>query len=232
MEKEEAKKILSQSVSNLIERREKITSGDLEAEVINNACLAILQNQKNKMQKGKNLEEMILGAIEGSGDSAKITKSFTDAATELFPNHYGIKEYANASIAVQQNIAWEGMWDFLRDYFQKNHGISIDEIETRPLIFYSTEHKRYENNNLVSESPDVERTINLNFINGKQEIIVSIEPSLSPKKGFIVSDEEDKLQFKGYDPDYLFTVHFDEFEEVERFILEMPNRNLKIIYFE
>ena len=46
MDKEEAKRILLRSVSNLQERRGDITIGDLEAEVINNACLYILKNQK------------------------------------------------------------------------------------------------------------------------------------------------------------------------------------------
>ena len=123
------------------------------------------------------------------------------------------------------------MWDFLRDYFQKNHGVQIDEVETTPLIFYSTKHKRYENGNLVSES-EVERTINLSFIDDKEELIVSIEPSLSPKKSHQISNNGNEIKFKGYDPDYMFIVRLDDFDEVEQFTLEMPNRNLKIIYFE
>src|SRR5690606_41043408 len=60
-------------------------------------------------------------------------------------------------------------------YFQKNHGIQIDEVETEPAIFYSTKHKRYENNSFVSES-EVERTINLNFVDNKEELVVGIAP--------------------------------------------------------
>ena len=72
----------------------------------------------------------------------------------------------------------------------------------------------------------------LNFIDDNQELIVSIEPSLSPKKSHLISNSDNILKYKGYDPDYLFTVKLDDFDEVEQFTLEMPNRNLKIVYFE
>ena len=231
MNKQTAKQILAQSISNLQERRGSVTSADLETEVINNACLIILKNQKDKMRQGKSIEDMFLGALNSTQDFIPITQAFTEGAMELFPQNYTEREAIVATMGIQQNVAWEGMWDFLRDYFQKNHGIQIDDVETIPLIFYSTKHERYENGNLASTS-EVERTINLNFIENKEEIIVSVEPSLSPKKGYIVSKNEKQLIYKGYDPDYLFTVNLDSMEEVETFILEMPNRNLKIIYFE
>jgi len=117
----------------------------------------------------------------------------------------------------------------LRDYFQKKHGIAIDSIKAEPLIFYSTRHTRFENNEIVSED-DVERNININFFNKKEKIIVSIEPTLSAKTAF-VSGKNDKIwTYVGEDPDYKFIIHLDKFEEVDKFVLELPNRNLKIIY--
>jgi len=231
MNKETAKQILSKSISNLQERRGDLTVGDIEAEVINNACLYILKNQKEKTQGSKTIEEMFLGALDATKDFVPFAQAFTEAAMELFPRHYTEKEAIPATFGIQQNIAWEGMWDHLRNYFQKNHGIQIDNVETTPTTFYSTSHKRYENNSLTSES-EVERTINLSFIDNNKEIIVSIEPSLSPKKGYLISQEDKELKYKGYDADYLFSIRLDDFDEVETFILEMPNRNLKIVYFE
>ncbi|MDY3521946.1 hypothetical protein PG614_09925 [Riemerella anatipestifer] len=231
MDKHKAKQHLIQSITNLQQRRGNITVADLETEVINNTCLFVLKNQKEKMRQGKTIEEMFLGALNSIQDFIPITSAFTEAAMELFPGQYTERHAMMATMGVQQNIAWEGMWDFLRDYFQKNHGIRIDDTETEASIFYSTKHKRYENGSLVSES-EVERTINLNFIDNNQELVVSIEPSLSPKKSHLISNDGNTLKYKGYDPDYLFTVSFDDFEEVEQFILEMPNRNLKIVYFE
>jgi len=231
MDKEEAKRILLRSVSNLQERRGDITIGDLEAEVINNACLYILKNQKEQMSKSKSIEAMFLSALNSAKDFVPYAQAFTEAAMELFPRHYTEKEAIPATFGIQQNIAWEGMWDHLRNYFQKNHGLQIDNVETTPTTFYSTTHKRFENNALTLES-DVERTINLSFIDDKKEIIVSIEPSLSPKKAYLISNKNSTLKYKGYDPDYLFIITLDEFEEVENFTLEMPNRNLQIIYYE
>ena len=231
MDKNEAKRILIESISNLKKRRGNITANDVEAEVINNACLCILKNQKEKIQKGNTIEEMFFEAFKSTEDAIPIAKAFTDSAMDLFPQYYAEQNAVMATMGIQQNVAWEGMWDYLRDYFQQNHGIQIDEIETTPLFFYSTEHKRYENDNFVSESK-IERTINLNFISDKKELVVSIAPSLSPKKSYLISNNSNEYKYRGSDPDYLFTVTFDDFDEVKNFILEMPNRKLKIIYFE
>jgi len=211
MNKETAKELLVQSIKNLQNRREKITMADIEAEVINNACLNILKNNDTQ-------------------NAIAYAQFFTESAKELIPQ-YSEEESISALMGIQQNVLWDGMWDFLRDYFKKNHGIQIDDVETTPFIFYSTKHKRYENGILTSES-EVERTINLNFINDKEELLIGIAPSLSPKKSYRISQTETQAQYKGYDPDYLFTVTYDSYEEVETFTLEMPNRNLKIIYFE
>jgi hypothetical protein len=211
MNKETAKQLLANSITNLQNRRGQITIADVEAEVINNACLNILKN--------KDTQNAIIYA-----------QIFTESAQELIPQ-YSEKESMSALMGIQQNVLWDGMWDFLRDYFQKNHGIQIDEVETEPAIFYSNKHKRYENNSLVSES-EVERTINLNFIDNKEVLIIGIAPSLSPKKSYKLERNVNSVKYKGDDPDYLFTVTYDDFDEVEQFTLEMPNRGLKIVYFE
>ena len=211
MNKESAKQVLAQSITNLQNRRGQITMADIEAEVINNACLNILKN--------KDTQNAIIYA-----------QLFTESAQELIPQ-YSEKESMSALMGIQQNVLWDGMWDFLRDYFQKNHGIQIDDVETEPAIFYSNKHKRYENNSLVSES-EVERTINLNFIDNKEVLVIGIAPSLSPKKSYKLERNGNSVKYKGDDPDYLFTVTYDDFGEVEQFTLEMPNRGLKIVYFE
>jgi hypothetical protein len=211
MNLETAKQILAQSITDLQNRRGQITMVDVEAEVINNACLSILKNKE--IHK-----------------TPEYSSSFTTAASQLI-SQYSQQHTVAAIMAISQNVQWEGMWNFLKDYFQKNHGIQIDAVATTPTIFYSTKHKRYENGNLITESKE-KRIININFINDKKEILISIEPSLSPKKGYVIFRNQSAIQFKGFDPDYLFTITFDFFDEVETFILEMPNRNLKIIYVE
>ena len=138
MNLETAKQILAKSINNLQNRRGQITLEDVEAEVINNACLAILKN--NEIHK-----------------ATEYASIFSTAASNLI-SKYSQREISNALMGIPQNVQWEGMWDFLRDYFQKNHGIQIDNVETTPTIFYSTKHIRYENGNLITES-EVARTI-------------------------------------------------------------------------
>ena len=231
MDKETAKQILLKSITNLNNRRGSVNGSDLEADVINNACYYYLKNQKEQSSKAKSIEDMFLGILEGTQDLMPITKAFTEAAMEMFPNHYGAPQAINATMGIQQNIAWDGMWAFLVDYFQKNHGIEIDEGNYETATFYSTKHKRYENDNLTSES-EIERTIRLNFSTDKSELVVSIEPSLSPKKSFLKKEKSNKFIYHGTDPDYVFNVYFGDFGEVLKFTLKMPNRNLKIVYFE
>ena len=230
MDKAKAKRILASSISNLHARRGQLTNSDLEAEIINNACLYYLKQQKDSTAAAKSIEEMFMGVLNTTQNLLPVSKAFTDAACELFPDYYTAKEAIIAMNGIQQNVAWEGMWDFLRDYFESNHGYKIDNVESNTTIFYSNRHQRFENEIMVSES-EVERTININFIE-ENEVVVGIAPSLSPKKAYLTSENGNTKQFKGYDPDYLFTIAFDEFEEVDKFILEMPNRNLRIEYFE
>jgi hypothetical protein len=230
MDKSEAKIVLSRSVSNLHSRRGSLTIEDIEAEVINNACLTFLKKRREISKSARNIEEIITGLINSTLDAMPIAKAYIDAAYELFPAYYSDREAASAIIGIQNNIEWEGMWDFLRDYFESNHGIKIDDIETNTTIFYSNRHERFENEILMSKV-DVARAINVNFIEN-EEIVIAIAPTLTPKKAYLVSDRNSIKTYKGFDPDYLFTVEFDEFDEIQKFILSMPNRNLRIEYFE
>jgi hypothetical protein len=210
-----AKQILAKSIINLEQRRGKgtIIVSDVEAEVINNACLYILKRQK----EGKSFDSMF------------IAQTFTNAACSIIPQ-YQEQHAMIALMGIQQNVAWEGMWNYLRDYFRKNHGIQIDSITVAPKVFYSTSHERYENGILVNDGP-ADRTINLSFANANKELMVSIEPTLSPKSSVLFKQEEKKFIYIGTDPDYKFMVLFDAFDEIEKFILELPNRKIRIEYF-
>ena len=231
MNKDKAREILIKHVSNLQSRRNQIFTEDLEAEVINTACLEILKKRKEKTSDSKSIRALFGAILSSTNDLMPIAKSFTDAATELFPQNYSQREAASALLGISNNVMWEGMWDFLRDYYQKNHGWSIDDVQTDTIIFYSTRHQRFENGTLTSQS-EVERTININKVEDSKEIIVSIEPSLSPKKGFLKEASGNKEIYNGYDPDFRFHIYYDEFREIERFILERTDRNLKLHYFE
>jgi hypothetical protein len=231
MDKQTAIKILNDSIVDLERRRGEIFIADIEAEVINNTCLAFLKHSKEAAKNSRTLEGMFSEILKTYSDYPNYIKIFTEAAMELFPEHYKENHAIIHSFSIQQNLAWDGMWDYLRDYFKKNHGIEIDEIKSTETVLYSTRHQRFEDDVLTSES-EVGRTINVHLFDDRKEILVSIEPTLSPKKGYLVAQFGKELQYKGTDPDYFFRVFFDEFNEIEQFILELPNRKLRLIYFE
>lgn len=184
----------------------------VEAEVINLSCLEILKTRQ------------AYKAIE-------ITQYFINSAKALVPE-YNDARAAIAQFGVMQNIGWDGMWEFLKNYFMSNHGYSIDgDVSTESKIFYSTRHERYEFNNRVADTP-ADRTIDLLFTEERKIILVNVQPTLSAKKGNLIERSNGKLIYLGSDPDYRFTVLFDEIDEINKFILEMPNRNLRIEYFE
>lgn len=214
MNKDNAKILLAKSLQNLQGRKGNITLDNVDAEVINLACLEILKNRRSGKQT----------------DEVSICEAFTSAGQEL------IKEYKSdratiGSFGIMQNIEWEGMWDFLRNYFQKNHGLSIDGVEVENLTFYSTVHRRFENEQLVTESP-AERVVNLAFSDNRKEVLVSVEPTLSPKPANLKEKNSNVSVYHGVDPDYRFTVEFDSFGEVQKFTMELLPRGLKLIYLE
>jgi len=214
MNKDTAKTILAKSLQNLNKRKGSISLENVDAEVINLACFEILKNRR----AGKISNESL------------IADAFTSAAQELF------KEYTSdraviGSFGILQNIEWEGMWDFLRNYFNKNHALIIDGIELENITFYSTVHRRYESDEIVSESP-AERVVNLVFTNNRKDVLVSVEPTLSAKAANLASTNSNVSIYNGVDPDYRFTIEFDLFGEVDKFTMELLPRELKIIYLE
>lgn len=232
MNKESAKRILLDNVMNLQRRRTEVYTQDLETEVINAACLEILKNRKLQSSSSSSLNDSSLRSftMNSNVDVIRIAQSFTEAALELFPNNYTSREAVVALHGIQINVEWDGMWDSLRDYYQRNHGISIDDVETETIIFYSTRHQRVENGITTSEI-EVERTVKINKLQDGKEALFSIQPSLSPKKAKLVNKKENEYTYEGYDPDFRFYISFDNYDEVEKFVLERTDRGLKIIYF-
>jgi hypothetical protein len=110
MNTEDATLILCRSILNLEAHKGNLTGADLEAEVINNACLVILKNERARVNQ----------------NILQIAHAFTDAAAYLYPDRYKEVSIINAIGGIQQNVAWDGMWEFLKGYYRRNHGIEID----------------------------------------------------------------------------------------------------------
>ncbi len=212
MTNEQALKTLSSSLYNLQKRKGQLTVEQVEAEVINLASLEILKNKR------------IWEAVE-------ITQAFVNSAKHLIPQ-YGAREEISALMSVPMNVQWDGIWEFLRNYFMSNHGFDIDgDNSAETKIFYSTRHKRFEFDKMVNDC-EADRTIDILFSDDRKGILVNIQPTLHAKKGYLTSKSEGLWVYTGADPDYKFTVVLDEIDEIEKFVLEMPNRSLRLEYFE
>jgi len=126
MNKTIAKQILNQSIINLRLRNENIKLSDIEADVINLACLSIFKKQKEINFPSDLFPFDFLEAA---------IAAFTEAAMEIIPNGYTFSHAANANMGIQQNIYWEGMWEFLENYFENKHGIQIKDVEINSTMF-------------------------------------------------------------------------------------------------
>jgi len=86
----------------------------LKSEVINNACLDILQLRKN-----------------GQRDRAQendIIKTYIEVAREIAPV-FDDRYAAIANVGIRQHVEWSGMWDFLKSYFRDMHHRSIEDSD-------------------------------------------------------------------------------------------------------
>ncbi|MBL7934185.1 MAG: hypothetical protein JNM51_00065 [Bacteroidia bacterium] len=101
------KEKLSESILRLHKRKGTLYIPDIEAEVINFTCLDLLQNNKTEIFDHMNYAQI-----------------YSNIAKELF-KEYDDSHCAAAQMSVIQNMEWPGMRDFLKEYYQKNHGISI-----------------------------------------------------------------------------------------------------------
>jgi hypothetical protein len=84
----------------------------LKSEVINNACLDILQLRK-KGQRDRAQENDIIN-------------TYIEVAREIAPV-FDDRYAAIANVGIRQHVEWSGMWDFLESYFRDTHHRGIEE---------------------------------------------------------------------------------------------------------
>lgn len=231
MDIDKARQILTHSITNLEKRKGAITQGDLEAEIINHACLAILKNQNEKLDSGNSIKDILLGALNSTQENESIAHSFIDAAKELLPEYISDEEIEMVMTGIEQNLQWDGIWNFLVDYFRENHDIQIDYAESIPLIFFSERQETFEDGILQATS-EKGVTIFLNFNEGHRYLLVKIDPDLPRQKGVLTSREENSFNYKSLNKHYSFTVIYDEYDEVAEFIFEDIGRQTEIHYYE
>ena len=119
------KKKLEDSLSNLKRLKGHINTSDIEADIMNVACLELLKENDSWIKKGDDndsiMEVMYLNHMKYSKD----VELYFDAASLLYPSIYRNPNKDIFVGLVIKNATWSGMWDFLRKYFKDNHNRNI-----------------------------------------------------------------------------------------------------------
>lgn len=230
MQQDYALEILQNGFQNLFNRKGSINIDEMEAEVNFQCCRYVLENFGDKVRSVAEINRINDVVDHNKQSFHQIITDFLRAGATMFPDNWQVDKDGIFIHMIAANLSWSGMWDHLVTYFMKAHGEDIDESSKESLIFYSQLHRRFEHNVFKSES-QVERNVNITFFNDGEYAMISIEPSLSNKKAFLVTREGDKLTFRGEDQEYRFVMELDSYEEIEKFTLELVNRGLRIEYF-
>lgn len=197
---------------------DKLDSDEFQPLVLNIAYLEIALAKKNHIPY----------------DTRKLFIEYTQAALEVIPEYekeVNDPRYAAMYFGFAATAEWDGLWNFLREYFESKLGIRIDNEERKTLRFDSTIHNRYENSQLVSSS-EVNRKVEIGLSIDMQNAQFIISESLSNKEGKLISVIGNKYIYVGTDPDYRFEFVLDSFSNIETFSVIRTDRNLRIDYLE
>ncbi len=93
-----------------------------------------------------------------------------------------------------------------------------------------SEHKRFERGVEVSHD-FVQRRANLNYDATGNNVVISIMPTLSPKRAYLVKQVGFTLFYKGEDPDYRFEVEcWADNGTIKRLSVFRDDMNVEIRY--
>lgn len=125
MDIQTVKKKLEDSLSNLKSMKGQLKTSDIEADIMNVACLELLKENDSWIRKGTDndsiMEVMYLNHMRYSED----VELYFEAASLLYPAIYSNPKKDIFVGLVIKNATWSGMWDFLKKYFKENHNKTI-----------------------------------------------------------------------------------------------------------
>ncbi len=125
MDVHDVKKQLEDSLSNLKSVKGQLKTSDIEADIMNVACLELLKENNSWLEKGDDndsiMEVMYLNHMRFSED----VELYFEAASLLYPSIYRSQNKDIFVGLVIKNATWSNMWDFLEKYFKDNHNITI-----------------------------------------------------------------------------------------------------------
>ena len=198
--------------------RPKLTVDEFQPLVLNIAYLEIAKAKKNHLPY----------------DTKKIFIEYTQAALEIIPEYekeVNDPRYSAMFFGFNATAEWDGLWNFLREYFESKLGESIDNETRKKLRFDSSMHNRYENGQLTSSS-EVVRKVVIDLSQDMKNAQFSISETLSNKEANLISVKGEEYIYVGTDPDFMFEFILDSYGNIEIFSLTRTDRNLRIDYLE
>jgi hypothetical protein len=167
-------------------------------------------------------------------NTRKLFLEYTLAALEAIPEYSKEVEdprYEGMYFSFQMTAEWDGLWNFLREYFESKLGVKIDNDTRKFLRFDSSLHQRFENGKLITSSETL-RKIVIDLSEDMKNAQFSISESLSNKEANLSSVIDKKYIYIGTDPDFMFEFILDTYGNIEKFSLTRTDRNLRIDYLE
>jgi hypothetical protein len=196
----------------------KLSKEEFQPLVLNMAYLEIAQAKRNGL----------------SYDTREVFIKYTKAALLAIPEYQEAvnnPKYSAMYMGFAQTVEWDGLWNFLREYFESKLGIKIDNEERKVYRFDSSTHKRYEEGNLVGTWEALRKVV-INLSQDMKSGQFSISESLSNKESHLISIDGNKYTYVGNDPDFMFEFVIDSFNNIESFSLIRTDTNLRIDYLE
>lgn len=167
-------------------------------------------------------------------DTREIFDGYTDAACRVIPGYLQETKdprYQAMYFGFAATAEWDGLWTFLRDYFDNSLGIKIDNVQMKYLRFDSSSHSRFEAGELISTS-EIERKVTVALSEDMRTAQFEISLTLSNKEARLLQNLGNDYIYIGTDPDFRFEFSLDLFGNIESFVLMRTDRDLRIEYYE
>jgi len=232
MTKEQAKKILSESVNNILNQQSQMTTRELEKEVIYQGCYEILKNRKKKTASGGDLMSMFGAFSKSTQDIIPVSKAFSEAAMELFPKNFDHSHAIIATEGIKNNIFEDNMWDVLREYFLDKHGQDIEDnlvVEGGGPTFILNSRRQVENEN-TQTNENVE--VKIVFV-GTHKIIVTVGINIKNITGTLTNEDDMyNLEYVTDNDEFIFIIRYNKSFQPRSFVVINKKNDIQVEYFD
>lgn len=76
----------------------------------------------------------------------------------------------------------------------------------------------------------VRKEIIMNYTNNKNKMLIEISPTMSPKNTYLINESDFTKKYKGDDPDFEFTLFYNNSGKVNKLVFERLDMNTIWIY--